>query len=58
MLRFAQGSVPVGRTMRARRGERAIATIVVAAAFALASSVALAVLPKGGAANIAMIGEL
>src|SRR6187200_2797412 len=57
MLRFAQGSVPVGRTMRARRGERAIATIVVAAAFALASSAALAAPPKGGAANIAMIGE-
>src|SRR6185503_9695726 len=57
MLRFAQGFVPVGRTARAGRGERAIASLVAAAAFALAGSAALAAPPRGGAANIAMIGE-
>src|SRR6478609_1215134 len=57
MLRFAQGFMPVGRSVRVRRGERAIATLVAAAAIAFAGSAALAAPPRGGAANIAMIGE-
>ena len=57
MLRFAQGFVRPGRAMRGRLGERAIVTIVAAAALAFAGSAALAAPPRGGAANIAMIGE-
>ncbi len=43
--------------MRARRAGLAITPIIVSAAIALASSATLAAPPKGGAANIAMIGE-
>ena len=57
MLAFAQRFVSVGRTGRARHAQRTIAAITAAAAFAFAGSASLAAPPRGGAANIAMIGE-
>ena len=57
MLRITQGPAPFGHALRACRAGRAIAPIIVAAAIALASSRRSAAPPRGGAANIAMIGE-
>ena len=57
MLCITQRLAPFGHAWRVRRAGRTIATIVVAAAVALAGSATLAAPPRGGAANIAMIGE-
>jgi peptide/nickel transport system substrate-binding protein len=54
MLRTIPEFAAVGRVQRALR---AITPIVVSAALALASSATLAAPPRGGAANLAMIGE-
>jgi len=54
MLRITPRFAPLGR---AGRAVLAVAPIVVSAAIALACGGALAAPPKGGAANIAMIGE-
>src|ERR1035438_10243034 len=56
MLRFTQRCAPVGRPLF-RRAEHLIATFAVAATIALTASATLAAPPRGGAANIAMIGE-
>ena len=55
MLRIAPGFASLSRPLR--RAGRAIAPIVASAAIAFAGSAALAAPPRGGAANIAMIGE-
>src|SRR3954471_14887950 len=57
MLRFIQGFAPFGSALLVRRAARAIATTIVASAIAVAAGAALAAPPRGGAANIAMIGE-
>jgi len=57
MLRTTQRGELLRRALRRCRSSVAIAPIAVAAAIGFASSVALAAPPKGGAANIAMIGE-
>src|SRR5438552_2998584 len=57
MLRNTHRFAPADHVVRTHRAGRAIAAMVAAAAFALAGSAALAAPPRGGAANIAMIGE-
>src|SRR5438309_3542315 len=57
MLRSTPGFAPLGRALLARRSSLALGPIVVSLAIALGCAGALAAPPKGGAANIAMIGE-
>ena len=58
MPRIAPGfTTPLRQALRAGRAGLAVASIVVSGAIALASGAALAAPPRGGAANIAMIGE-
>ena len=57
MLRFTHGFAPAARRSRLRHGAHVIANLAVTATIALAAGAALAAPPRGGAANIAMIGE-
>src|ERR1039457_1569947 len=56
MLRFTQRCAPVGRPLF-RRAAHLIATFAAAATIALPASATRAAPPRGGPANIAMIGE-